>query len=431
LLLRVEPQRLGLGLSTARPQGLPASAFVRRLRVLTENARLEQIHAFSEPSGQRMAALELLLTRRDQRTRLIADFDSRQPNLLIVDEDGRVLGAANEVARRARFAGTSYSPPAHYAVVIPQTAEQGHAAAKALLEGRAQDEHEGQRKQLRIQARAALKRAERRQNAIAGDVERAGLAPALRQDGNLLLCHLAAVPRGAASIELEDQTGDPPIARLIKLDPSLSAEQNAERKFSQARRLSRGLTIASERLREAQRETAALRALLEALDEGRDEELDELTLQAGIRAPRLSPTPLRKRGEARAVHVPFRQFESSGGARILVGKGAADNDTLTLTVAKPHDLWLHARNLQGAHVIVPATRQAAVLPEVLLDAAHLAAHFSSARGERVVEIQHTERRYVRKPKGSAPGAVRVDRERTLLLRVEPERIKRLLAQERA
>lgn len=431
LLLCVEPQRLGLGLSTLRPQGLPASAFVRRLRVLAENARLEQIHAFCEPAGQRASALELLLTRRDQRTRLIADFDARQPNLLIVDDAGRVLGAANELARRARFAGAPYSPPAQFTTIIPQTAEQALAAATSLLEGRAQDEQQGQRAQLRTQTKAALKRAERKRSAIAGDVERAAMAPALREDGNVLLCHLAIVPRGASSVELQDPSVDPPRARLIKLDPSLSAEQNAERKFSQARRLSRGLAIASERLRDAEREATALRALLNALDERRDDELDELAQAAGISAPRISQERPRKRSDTKAVHVPFRQFEGSGGARILVGKGAADNDALTLTIAKPHDLWLHARNLQGAHVIVPATRQAGVPPDVLLDAAHLAAHFSSARGERLVEIQHTERRYLRKPKGSARGAVRVDRERTLLLRVEPERIKRLLAQERS
>jgi predicted ribosome quality control (RQC) complex YloA/Tae2 family protein len=115
----------------------------------------------------------------------------------------------------------------------------------------------------------------------------------------------------------------------------------------------------------------------------------------------------------------------------LVGKGAVDNDALTLTVARPHDLWLHARGLQGAHVIIPRERGSELSPDVLLDAAHLAAHFSSARGEASAEIQHAERRHVRKPKGFAPGAVRVDRERVLLLRVEPERLKRLLASEKS
>jgi predicted ribosome quality control (RQC) complex YloA/Tae2 family protein len=80
-------------------------------------------------------------------------------------------------------------------------------------------------------------------------------------------------------------------------------------------------------------------------------------------------------------------------------------------------------------VIVPRERGSELAAESLLDAAHLAVHFSSARGEASAEVQHTERRYVRKPKGLAPGAVRVDRERVLLLRVEAERLKRLLMSE--
>lgn len=431
LLLCVQAQRIGLGVSGERPHGLPASAFVRRLRVLAENARLEQIHAFLDPSGQRASALELVLSRRDQPTRLIADFDPRRPNLLIVDPQGRVLGAADEAARRARFAGVAYSPPAQCSLALPQTPEQASAAGATLLQGRAQDAQQGQHAQLRTQAKAALKRAERKRSAIAEDVERAARAPELRQEGNVLLCHLAAIPRGASSVELEDPSAEPPTTRIIKLDPSKSAEQNAERKFNQARRLARGLGIAAERLREAERETEALRALLAALDAGESDELEPLAQRAGIRPTHPSESTPRRRHEAKPVHVPYRLFEGSAGTRILVGKGAADNDALTLTIAKPHDLWLHARNLQGAHVIVPGTRQGEIAPEVLLDAAHLAAHFSSARGERLVEIQHTERRYLRKPKGSAPGAVRVDRERTLLLRVEPERLKRLLAQERS
>jgi len=67
---------------------------------------------------------------------------------------------------------------------------------------------------------------------------------------------------------------------------------------------------------------------------------------------------------------------------------------------------------------------------VLIDAAHLAAHFSDLRGEPSAEIQHTERRYLRKPKGAAPGAVNVDREKVLLLRLEPARLARLLASEK-
>jgi predicted ribosome quality control (RQC) complex YloA/Tae2 family protein len=113
----------------------------------------------------------------------------------------------------------------------------------------------------------------------------------------------------------------------------------------------------------------------------------------------------------------------------LVGRGAAHNDELTLHVARPHDLWLHAKNRVGAHVIVPLDKGHTCPGDLLVDAAHLAAHFSDARNETTVEIQHTPRRHVRKPKGSPPGLVVVDREKVFVLRVDPGRLRELLERE--
>jgi predicted ribosome quality control (RQC) complex YloA/Tae2 family protein len=129
------------------------------------------------------------------------------------------------------------------------------------------------------------------------------------------------------------------------------------------------------------------------------------------------------------VRVAFRTFVARSGAKILVGKGAADNDTLTLHVAKPHDLWLHAKDRAGAHVVVPLGKGKSCPAEDLVDAAHLAAHFSDARDEKAVDIQYLPRRYVRKPKGSAPGAVVVDREKVLPLRFDSALLRRLLERE--
>src|SRR5690606_31514716 len=114
--------------------------------------------------------------------------------------------------------------------------------------------------------------------------------------------------------------------------------------------------------------------------------------------------------------TPYRAFVARSGRRLLVGKGAADNDALTLRVARPHDLWLHAKERTGAHVIVPLDRGHTCPAEDLVDAAHLAAHFSDARDEKVVDVQYAHRRHLRKPKGSPPGFVVVDREKVLVLR---------------
>jgi predicted ribosome quality control (RQC) complex YloA/Tae2 family protein len=82
-------------------------------------------------------------------------------------------------------------------------------------------------------------------------------------------------------------------------------------------------------------------------------------------------------------------------------------------------------------VVVRLDRGKAPDQETLLDAAHLAAHFSDARGEPVVEVAHTRVKHVRKPKGAAPGAVTYSQEKVLNLRLEPPRLARLLAEEEA
>jgi predicted ribosome quality control (RQC) complex YloA/Tae2 family protein len=92
-------------------------------------------------------------------------------------------------------------------------------------------------------------------------------------------------------------------------------------------------------------------------------------------------------------------------------------------------LWLHAKGWTGAHVVVPLRKGASCPPEALVEAAHLAAHFSDARSETVVEVAYTPRRYVRKPRGSAPGAVVVDREKVIVLRKSEDVLKDLLARE--
>ena len=136
---------------------------------------------------------------------------------------------------------------------------------------------------------------------------------------------------------------------------------------------------------------------------------------------------LRRQAGARAPH---REFVSQDGCAVLVGRNAADNDRLTLRVARPHDLWLHARGVTGAHVVVRLDKGKPCPPQTLADAATLAAHFSDLRGESVIDVLYTPRRFVHKRKGSAVGSVTLGREKVMALRVEPARVRRLLESEK-
>src|SRR2546430_393517 len=150
---------------------------------------------------------------------------------------------------------------------------------------------------------------------------------------------------------------------------------------------------------------------------------------AQLAAVELEAPPTRPAGKEREpARLPYRKFTSQTGAPILVGRSARDNDALTLRVAHGNDLWLHARGVQGAHVIVPGAGES---PDArtLADAALLAVHFSSAPGPDGAEVAWTHRKHVRKPKGAAPGSVVVTQEKVLRVRLEEDRLEVLLRTE--
>ncbi|HEX6536333.1 MAG TPA: NFACT RNA binding domain-containing protein [Gemmatimonadaceae bacterium] len=131
-----------------------------------------------------------------------------------------------------------------------------------------------------------------------------------------------------------------------------------------------------------------------------------------------------RRGDG-AGALPYRAFQSSGGLEILVGRGAKANDALTFHAASPEDVWLHARDAAGAHVVLRWSRAETPPARDLEEAALLAAWHSRSRGSTVVPVDWTRRKYVRKPRGGAPGLVLVQRAETVFVRPDPAAIRRL------
>jgi predicted ribosome quality control (RQC) complex YloA/Tae2 family protein len=107
-----------------------------------------------------------------------------------------------------------------------------------------------------------------------------------------------------------------------------------------------------------------------------------------------------------------------------VGRAARDNDHLTFRLARPSDLWLHAGDYPGSHVVVRNPTRKEIPHRTVIEAAQLAGHFSQASEDAKVVVHYTERKFLSKPKGSAPGLVRMSTFRSIA--VEPkESVKRL------
>ena len=299
----------------------------------------------------------------------------------------------------------------------------------------------------------AIAKLERRAKALGGDLARIGDADEMARRAQWLVAAASRAPRGARSLSVRvwgvrtggagDQSEGSDEERVLEvpLDPARSAKEQVEAMFHKARRLKRGGIIAGERLAQAESMSVRLRAIVaEVQGASTLPALEELFVAARAVAPRDVPagdpgtgvpgaSGVPARGKMQPKSVPYRAFLSSSGTRLLVGKGAAQNDALTFQIARPHDLWLHVKDHAGAHVLVPLAKNRECPPDVLIDAAHLAAHFSDARGEGITDVQYVARKYLRKPKGGAPGLVVVDREKVIAVRIEPARMKALLEAE--
>jgi predicted ribosome quality control (RQC) complex YloA/Tae2 family protein len=315
--------------------------------------------------------------------------------------------------------------------------EGSSSAREQRLERRAQrarEELEARKDDLAHRLAKAARTLARRLEAVRSDLARVSQVPALRRDAALLLSHLHAIRADQRELSAVDYEVDPPATTTIAIDPALGARRQADAWFARARKLERGAKLAAVRESETQRAIEAIAAVRSELAGAADAPaLDALTARAralGV-AVEASPAKVKAAGSPRpAERLPYREFQGSGERRILVGRSADDNDRLTLDHARPHDLWLHARDSSGSHVVVPLTKGEACPPDLLCDAATLAAHFSQARGQGVVDVIHVARRYVRKRRKAPAGQVSVEREKVLRLQLEPGRLKRLLAAER-
>lgn len=227
-----------------------------------------------------------------------------------------------------------------------------------------------------------------------------------RQAAALLLSQPHAVRKGMTAAELDDFVG----GRVrVELEPALNAAANAERLYDLARRRERAARRIPPMLQAGEREAERLASLETAIGRGD--------------VPVSSVPPVLKRtdgaGAGKERVLPYRRYRSRNGLEIRVGRNARANDELTFRHSRPDDIWLHARDVAGAHVVLSWGRRDQNPPEQdVRDAAVLAALHSRGRTSGTVPVDWTRRKYVRKPRKTAPGVVVLERGKTLF--VEPD-----------
>ncbi len=406
LALVTLPGALDVGLLDQRPRGATATPSTTQLRHHVEGARIRRVDR-----GKR--SIRVLLARGEQELSLIV-APTKPYGAWWLRRTG------SEVVLRAPGAPAATPEPEESSNICDRS--ELRARGSVVLQGH----REARLRQLQRALYRDLKRLRKKRDAVLGDLARTEQAEELQEKANLLLAHSSEIQPGATVLEAPAWNEPSRLVR-IELDPRATPAELAQRFFALAKRLKRGQVVAPERLAAVEAELKKLEALWKEAPHHEPGALASRLEELGVAAT--EPKERERRRRRKATRLSYREFSSTDGTPILVGRGAADNDRLTLRTARPHDLWLHARGVSGAHVVVRLDKGRTCPSDTLVDAATLAAHFSDLRAEKVVDILYTPRRFVRKRKGSPVGSVTLDREKVLAVRVEPRRLARLLATE--
>jgi predicted ribosome quality control (RQC) complex YloA/Tae2 family protein len=291
------------------------------------------------------------------------------------------------------------------------------ALARYEDDGAERDAYGGARESVEGQIAAALLRLERRRASIERAADESGAADDLRLRADLILAYQHSVVRGQTEM-LAPAGEDGPAA--IKLDPAKTAVANAEAYYRRARRAERAAEGRARRLEEVGAEIGYLDQLGYDLEVARDRPQIDAVAAALAESGALGSAgrgAARRSGGSRSPAPPGEPMRlvTEDGFTVWVGRNARQNERVTFQKAARGDVWLHAQNVPGAHVVVKAAGRD--IPESsILAAAAAAAWYSRVRGESSASVWVVDSRRIRRPAGGRPGMVTFDEGRSVVVR---------------
>jgi predicted ribosome quality control (RQC) complex YloA/Tae2 family protein len=426
VLISCRPETSRLHLTSRHLPNPPAPPpFCQFLRAHFQGARIDSI---SQVPNDRV--IEWSFTGKDGPRTIVCELTGRNANLLVLDADRRVLRDLHHQRDRV---GQPYAHPARrvddmYGAQPTRFASSGDFPVSSAI-----DAHYGDRetslalnraKEARLRVlKQTLKKERRRIEAWREDLNRAAKYRDYARYGELIKANLGTIGKGLDHITVPDYFDERLPEVTIPLDPTRSPQGNMDDYFRKHRKYLAAEQELKPRIERAERGIEQLRDELSAVESG------TWTPPAPV-APRTAAArqvPLRG-GSSRAAEGrrgPFRRFLSSDGLPIFVGRNAGENDALTFGLAKSDDLWLHARGTPGSHVVVRLTKGADPPPDTIRDAATLALLYSDLKKSGRGEVIYTRRKWVKKAKGQAPGAVIVTQEKSIHVSLDRARLEAL------
>ena len=357
---------------------------------------------------------------------LVIQLTGRTANLFLVDELNRIEAVLR--GPRGQLPGEIYSPPPaavesesrNALSEVPGGSPSAYADAyyAAIDAAKAFDSRAGTlRSRLRTQLQRQLKLKEHLNRDLAGH----GDPEQHKRAGDLLIANVATAVRDGTKVLVVDYYSEGAPQIEFQIDENTSLQDEAAHRFRLYTKAKRAREEIAARLTNVAREIEQIESRAQQLEKIISER-DAVALES-FEKP--APTPRSSKRQPATKSIPgVRRYLSTDGYEILVGRTARDNDTLTFRIANPNDLWMHTGDYPGSHVVIRNPTRKEIPHRTIIEAAQLAGRFSQASEDAKVVVHYTERKFLSKPKGSAPGLVRLSRFRSIT--VEPkEAISRL------
>lgn len=275
------------------------------------------------------------------------------------------------------------------------------------------------------QAEQSLKKCRGKEKKQLLELKKAQEADYYRKCGELILMNLKNIPPKAGEIYAADLYSGRDEKIKIELDPRISPSQNAQRYFKKYRKARQGEKKISGTLEGTQNEIAYLESVLYFMDKNYLQallEIKEELEEAGYLPPKNKPYPREKTVSFNPIIIT-----ASSGEEIYIGRNNRQNAHLVGHFASKTDLWLHVKDMPGAHVIL---RSADPDAGIIKEAALLAAHFSRGARSSNVPVDYTPVKNIRRIPGAKPGLVTYKNQRTIYVTPDEKALSPLLKQRR-
>ena len=420
LFLSVEPASPRLYLIKRRlrdleKQAVPLGAFGQTLRTKLSGGHVVDIS--KDPSDRivrmtfRIEADEIVFRR------LVVQLTGRTANLFLLDELNRIVAVLREHAP----VGDMYQRPPRPQKEAPPTMSLAPGSPSAQLDAHfrsldAAKHFDARAKEIRSRLTRSIRHQAALRKNLQQDLEQHGNPEEHKRIGDLLLANIATAARNGKKLRITDYYAEGAPTIEIEIDENKSVQDEAALRFRQYTKAKRATEEIAARSQQIDRETSELERRLQQLD-AIIALRDEAALESFEKPAPAPKVPAKK--SSKPEKIPgVRRYLSTDGYEILVGRAARDNDHLTFRVAQPNDLWMHAGDYPGSHVVVRNPTRKEIPQRTIIEAAQLAGRFSQASEDAKVVVHYTERKFLSKPRRAAPGLVRMSRFRSIT--IEPK-----------